>query len=162
MIHTRFTEMFGLEAPIMSAPMARITGASLVGAVSTAGALGTFGGSDAVRGPAWLSGEVAAIRAQTDRPFGVGFITHFLPYTQPNFDAALEARPPVIVFSFAPVGPWIGRARDAGARVICQVQTMGLVRDALEEGADAIARTGARGRRAHRIDGALAVPCRSA
>ena len=138
MIHTRFTKSFGVEAPIMSAPIARITGATLAGAVSAAGALGTFGGSDAVRGPEWIRGEVDAIRARTDRPFGVGFISHFLPYTQPNFDAALEARPPVIVFSFAPVGPWIQRARDAGARVICQVQTMDLVRDAIEEGADAL------------------------
>lgn len=137
-IRTRFTDSFGLEAPIMSAPIARITGGNLAGAVSAAGALGTFGGSDVVRGPDWLSGEVAAIRDRTERPFGVGFITHFLPYTQPNFEAALETRPPVVIFSFAPAGPWMRQARDAGARVICQVQTMDLVRDALDEGADAL------------------------
>jgi nitronate monooxygenase len=137
-IHTRFTEAFGVEAPIMSAPMAMVTGATLAGAVSAAGALGTFGGTNPVRGPQWLREEVEAIRSQTDRPFGVGFITHFLPFNEEFFDAALEAGPPVIVLSFAPTSPWIGRAHDAGARVICQVQTMELVRDALEEGADAL------------------------
>jgi nitronate monooxygenase len=137
-IHTRFTEAFGVEAPIMSAPMAMVTGATLAGAVSAAGALGTFGGTNPVRGPQWLRDEVAAIRRQTDRPFGVGFITHFLQYNEEFFDAALDAGPPVIVLSFAPTGRWIGRAHDAGARVICQVQTMDLVRDALEEGADAL------------------------
>jgi nitronate monooxygenase len=137
-IHTRFTEAFGVEAPIMSAPMAVVTGASLAGAVSAAGALGTFGGTNPVRGPQWLRDEVAAIRSQTDRPFGVGFITHFLQYNEEFFDAALEAGPPVIVLSFAPTGRWIGRAHDASAQVICQVQTMDLVRDALEEGADAL------------------------
>jgi nitronate monooxygenase len=81
---------------------------------------------------------VAAIRRHTDQPFGVGFITHFLTFTEELFDAALEAGPPVVVLSFAPTGPWIGRAHDAGARVICQVQTMDLVRDALEEGTDAL------------------------
>jgi nitronate monooxygenase len=137
-IHTRFTEAFGVEAPIMSAPMAVVTGASLAGAVSAAGALGTFGGTNPVRGPQWVRDEVAEIRSQTGRPFGVGFITHFLQYNEEFFDAALEAGPPVIVLSFAPTGRWIGRAHDAGARVICQVQTMELVRDALEEGADAL------------------------
>lgn len=138
MIHTRFTEAFGLDAPIMSAPMAMVTSASLAGAVSAAGALGTFGGTDPVRGPDWLRDEVDAVRAHTDRPFGVGFITHFLPFTEDLFDAALATRPPVVVLSFAPAGPWLRRAHDAGSRVICQVQTMDLVRDALEEGADAL------------------------
>ena len=115
MIRTRFTDRFGLDAPIMSAPMARVTGATLAGRVSTAGALGTFGGTDPARGPDWLRGEVAAIRAQTDRPFGVGFITHFLPFTAEMFDAALDVGAPVIVFSFAPAGPWLRRAHDSGA-----------------------------------------------
>jgi nitronate monooxygenase len=137
-IHTRFTEAFGLEAPIMSAPMARVTGATLAGAVSAAGALGTFGGTNPIRGPQWIRDEAAAIRSQTDRPFGVGFITHFLTFTEELFEAALATRPAVIVLSFAPTGPWIGRAHDVGARVICQVQTMDLVRDALDEGADAL------------------------
>jgi nitronate monooxygenase len=137
-IHTRFTETFGVEAPIMSAPMAMVTGATLAGAVSAAGALGTFGGTNTNRGPQWLRDEVGAIRSATDRPFGVGFITHFLPFTEELFEAALKTGPPVIVLSFAPTGQWMRRAHDAGARVICQVQTMDLVRDALEEGADAL------------------------
>lgn len=138
MIHTRFTQAFGVDAPIMSAPMAVVSGATLAGAVSAAGGLGTFGAINPVRGPAWISDEVAAIRAQTDRPFGIGFITHFLQYYEAFFDAALASKPPVIVLSFAPAGQWLRRAHDAGAKVICQVQTMDLVRDALDEGADAL------------------------
>lgn len=138
MIRTRFTDMLGLGAPIMSAPMALVTGANLAAAVSAAGGLGTFGGIDPGRGPSWIRREMADIRARTDRPFGVGFITHFLPAMPELFDAALEERAPVIVLSFAPVGPWLRQAREAGARVICQVQTMDLVEDALSEGADAI------------------------
>jgi len=137
-IRTRFTEAFGLDAPIMSAPMAVVTGATIAGAVSAAGALGTFGGTNPVRGPQWLHDEVAAIRSQTDQPFGIGFITHFLNFNEEFFDAALETGPPVIILSFAPASPWIGRAHEAGARVICQVQTMDLVHDALKEGADAL------------------------
>jgi nitronate monooxygenase len=137
-IRTRFTDMLGLGAPIMSAPMALVTGARVAAAVSSAGGLGTFGGTNPMKGPAWVRREMADVRAQTDQPFGVGFITHFLPAMPELFDAALEERAPVIVLSFAPVAPWLHRAHDAGARVICQVQTMALVEDALSEGADAI------------------------
>jgi nitronate monooxygenase len=136
---TRFTDRFGVERPVLSAPMALVTGASLAGAVSAAGGLGTFGGTDPRRGPAWLRAEVDKVRSATDKPFGVGFITHFLPMTEALFDAALEAAVPVVALSFAPVEPWLRRARDAGAKVVCQVQTMALARDALDAGADALA-----------------------
>ena len=139
MLTTRFTERFGVERPIVSAPMALVTGGRLAAAVSAAGGLGTFGGTNPLRGPDWLPGEVANVRSTTDKPFGIGFITHFLPMTEPLFDAVLDAKAPVIALSFAPVEPWLGRARAAGSKVICQVQTMALVRDALEAGADAIA-----------------------
>ena len=139
MLSTRFTERFGVEMPILSAPMAMVTAGRLAAAVSAAGGLGTFGGTDPFRGTDWVRAQVEQIAAATDKPFGVGFITHFLPMTQPLFDAALEAGTPVVALSFAPVEPWLQRARDAGAKVICQVQTMALARDALEAGADAVA-----------------------
>ena len=139
MLKTRFTERFGVERPVLSAPMAMVTGGKVAGAVSAAGGLGTFGGTDPRRGPDWLRAEVQQVRSVSDRPFGVGFITHFLPLTAPLFDAALEAGVPVIALSFAPVEPWLTRAREAGAKVVCQVQTMALARDALDAGADAIA-----------------------
>lgn len=44
MLHTRFTEMFDLTYPVMSAPMAMHSGAALAAVVSEAGALGSFGG----------------------------------------------------------------------------------------------------------------------
>ena len=43
MLRTRFTELLGLDYPIMSAPMAGHSGATLAAAVSKAGGLGTFG-----------------------------------------------------------------------------------------------------------------------
>ena len=43
-IRTRLTERFGLEAPIVSAPMAFASGGRLAAAVSAAGGLGLIGG----------------------------------------------------------------------------------------------------------------------
>src|SRR5260370_24499470 len=107
MIHSRFTEMFGLSHPVMSAPMALHGGGTLAAAVSAAGGLGSFGGTQPAKGPDWMRAEIATIRTSTHRPFAVGFITPFLPFTEPLFDAALAERPAAVAFSFADPGPWI-------------------------------------------------------
>src|ERR1700730_2917859 len=122
MFRTRFMDMFGLTHPVMSAPMALHSGGTLAAAVSGAGGLGSFGGTHPAKGPDWIRAEIATIRASTDRPFAVGFITAFLPFTEALFDAALAERPAAVAFSFGAPGPWIGRCKAVEARVICQVQ----------------------------------------
>ena len=71
MLQTRFTELLGLINPIMSAPMSNHSGGQLAAAVSGAGGLGTFGGSNDF-GPDWLRRQIALIRSQTDRPLRRG------------------------------------------------------------------------------------------
>ena len=134
MLQTRFTELLGLINPIMSAPMSNHSGGQLAAAVSGAGGLGTFGGSNAF-GPDWLRQQIALIRSQTDRPFGVGFITQLIETDPVNFEIVLEERAPVIVFSFTDPQPWLGRAKDAGAVTICQAQSAEL---AVQAGADVL------------------------
>jgi nitronate monooxygenase len=141
MLHTRFTEMFGLDYPVMSAPMALHSGARLAAAVSNAGGLGSFGGINRV-GPEWVRDEIRATREQTDRRFGVGYITHLLPVLGPMFDVAIEERVPVIALSFADPGPYAARAKAAGAAVVCQVQSMERAREAVDAGADVLVAQG--------------------
>jgi nitronate monooxygenase len=142
MLRTRFTEMFGITYPVMAAPMALHSGATLTAAVSAAGGLGSFGGTHPRKGPDWIRAEIATIRATTDRPFGVGFITAFLPFTEPNFAAALDERPELIALSFADPQPWLARAKDAGARVMCQVQSFDDAETAIAAGADVLVAQG--------------------
>ncbi|MFD3584622.1 NAD(P)H-dependent flavin oxidoreductase [Streptomyces sp. NPDC058683] len=142
MLHTRFTEMFGITYPVMAAPMSLHSGGTLAAAVSAAGGLGSFGGTHPWKGPDWIRSEIAAIRATTDRPFGVGFITPLLPFTEPQFDAALEERPQIIALSFADPRPWLARAKDAGARVMCQVQSHDDAATAVAAGADVLVAQG--------------------
>ncbi|MFF7127986.1 nitronate monooxygenase [Streptomyces sp. NPDC008240] len=92
MLHTRFTEMFGISYPVMAAPMALHSGGTLAAAVSAAGGLGCFGGTHPWKGPDWIRTEIATIRATTHLPFGVGFITPFLPFTEPQFEATRTTR----------------------------------------------------------------------
>src|SRR3990172_8350249 len=135
MLKTRVTEMFGIESPIMSAPMTMHSGGRLAAAVSKAGAIGSFGGIHMNQGPDWLRGEIDHIRAETDRPFGVGFITNFIPMFEGLFDATIEAKPPIVALSFGDPRSYIGRAKAAGASVMCQVQTFEDAQAAVAAGA---------------------------
>ncbi|TDV37226.1 nitronate monooxygenase [Paraburkholderia caballeronis] len=67
---TPFTTRFNLRLPVVQAPMAGgPTSPALVAAVANAGALGFL--AAAPFAPDKIASEVAAIRALTDRPFGV-------------------------------------------------------------------------------------------
>jgi nitronate monooxygenase len=140
-IQTRFTRAFGLEHPVMSAPMAMHCGGTLAAAVSAAGGLGSFGGTHA-EGAAWVHEQCAVARGRTDRPFAIGFITPFLETSRDAFAAALEERPAAIVLSFSDPGEWGRRVKDAGCRLIAQVQTFADVDLALAAGADVLVAQG--------------------
>ncbi len=135
MLRTKFTDLLGLDYPIMSAPMSNHSGGQLAAAVCRAGGLGTFGGSNNF-GTEWLKTQISFIREQTHRPFGIGFITHLIERNPENFEIALSEQAPVMIFSFADPRPWLRRAKDAGAITICQVQTSEAAVLALDAGAD--------------------------
>ena len=122
----------------MSAPMAMHSGGTLAAAVTVGGGLGSFGGVHLTKGPDWLRSQVEIVRAATDGPFAIGFITPFLEATKAMFDAALEARPSAIAFSFSDPAQWVEPARAAGARIICQVQTPNDAAAAVAAGTDVL------------------------
>jgi nitronate monooxygenase len=74
-LHTRLTEILGIEHPIISAPMAFAAGGKLAAAVTKAGGLGLIGGGygDAE----WLEREFS--EAGNGR-VGCGFITWSLAW----------------------------------------------------------------------------------
>ena len=78
-------ELFGIELPIIQAPMAGAQGSALAIAVSHAGGLGSL--PCAMLTPEALHAELVTIRAQTNKPFNVNFFCH----TPPQPDAAREA-----------------------------------------------------------------------
>jgi nitronate monooxygenase len=142
MLRTRFTQMFGLIHPVMSAPMAMHSGGTLAAAVTAAGGMGSFGAMHSTKGPEWVADEIAAIRAATDGPFAVGFITPFLTFAERLFDATLAEHPPVVALSFSDPAPWVARARESGASVMCQVQSLDGAAMAVDAGADVIVAQG--------------------
>ena len=121
----------------MSAPMSNHSGGQLAAAVSLAGGLGTFGGTNGL-GDQWMREQIAFVRSRTDRPFGVGFITHLIESDPANLEIVLEEGVPVVIFSFSDPGPWLQMAKGAGSITICQVQSMELALLAADAGADVL------------------------
>jgi nitronate monooxygenase len=140
-LKTKVTEWFGIQYPVMSAPMSLHSGGRLAAAVSQAGGLGLFGGTNPT-GPDWVREQIRYVRSQTNGPFGVGFITHLIPVFPENFEVALEERVPVVTFSFAGPHPWLSRAKEKGITIICQVQTMEAAAQAVAAGADILVAQG--------------------
>ena len=132
MLKTGITRLFGIEYPVILAPMLRYSEGRLAAAVSSAGGLGTFGAAGPIVESEYGREQIRHIRSQTDRPFGVGFITHLISEAPRNFEVALEEAAPVIVFSFADPRPWLDRAKATGAVVVCQVQTVEAARVAAD------------------------------
>ena len=79
-------ELFGIEHPILLAPMAGPSTAELAIAVSDAGALGSF--ACALSTPEQIRTALGVIRQRTGKPINLNFFTH----TPPAPDAAREAR----------------------------------------------------------------------
>ncbi|UHQ21574.1 nitronate monooxygenase [Lysobacter sp. 5GHs7-4] len=77
--------LLGTDFPLIQAPMAGSQGSALAVAVCQAGGLGSL--PAAMLSPQQLGEELAAIAAQTDRPYNVNFFCH----TPPEADAEVEA-----------------------------------------------------------------------
>jgi nitronate monooxygenase len=140
-LYTRLCDVFGVEYPILNAPMGGGDApAALAAAVSEAGGLGLIGGTTMEDAP-WLISQIRRARELTDRPFGVGFISH-LPGAAGLMAVALDEGVRIIAHSFADPGPFMDAAHDAGALVLCQVRTVDGARRAADAGVDVITAQG--------------------
>ncbi|MDN3519488.1 nitronate monooxygenase [Aquisalimonas lutea] len=140
-MQTRLTDRYDIRFPIVSAPMALVAGGRLAAAVTDAGGLGLVGGGYAgtASGEPELAAELEQVRG---RPFGVGFITWALEKAPQRLDEALAHGPACVFLSFGDPRPFAGRIHDAGARLICQVQSLRHVHEAIDAGADGIVAQG--------------------
>ncbi|MFB2776556.1 NAD(P)H-dependent flavin oxidoreductase [Shewanella xiamenensis] len=76
----RLTRLFGIEFPIIQAPMAGVQGSTLAIAVSEAGGLGSL--PCAMLSLEALEAELTEIRANTTKPINVNFFCHSEPQPQ--------------------------------------------------------------------------------
>jgi NAD(P)H-dependent flavin oxidoreductase YrpB (nitropropane dioxygenase family) len=143
-LRTRFTELLGIEHPVVSAGMAGSAGGELAGRVSAAGGLGIVGASNQT--PERIQDEVGRARELTDRPIGVNLL---LFGNEELVDEVLELEPAVLSTAWAredqDLAQIFGRAHERGVRVMHMVTAPGDARAAVEAGADIVVAQGTEG-----------------
>ncbi len=145
-LNTRFTECFKLTTPIALAPMALASGGALAAACAQAGALGLVGGG--YGDLAWtqreyvLATELLKNNSAAHACLGCGFITWKLDENAEALDWVLTQKPCAIMLSFGDPRPYAARIAKAGAQLICQVQRLDQVPQAIEAGASVIVAQG--------------------
>jgi nitronate monooxygenase len=131
---TPFTELLGIEHPIVLAPMGGSAGGALAAAVSNGGGLGLVGGGRGHRD--WLERELAIAGVRTSRPWGIGFLSWAV--NMATVDWALAQRPHAVMLSFGDPAPFAARVREAGVPLLIQVTDLAEARQAADVGADVI------------------------
>jgi nitronate monooxygenase len=131
---TRFTELFGVEYPIVSAGMGGVALAELAAAVSNAGGVGTLGLAGFT--PEAIQNEIAAARRLTNKPLMANFL---VPFLQPGIiETVVEEPIQGVTLFWGDPAEYVPVAKKSGLKVIWQC---GSVREAVaarDAGADVI------------------------
>ena len=144
MIKTRFTEMFGIEHPIVQGGMQWVGRAELASAVSNAGALGIITGLTQPT-PADLAREIKRCQGMTDKPFGVNLT--ILPTLKPvpygeYVDAIVSSGVKIVETAGNNPKPFLPQLKAAGIKVIHKCTSVRHGISAEKVGVDAISMDG--------------------
>lgn len=144
-MHTRVTDLLGIQYPIVQGGLAYLSLAPLAAAVSRAGGLGQLGAA-CFATPADLHADILRVREMTDRPFGVNFPIGIKPM-EPFVDVALAARVPVLSLTGGNPEPLLRRIQAAGqgTKTLVLVAGVRAAQKAETLGADAVIAVGFEG-----------------
>jgi nitronate monooxygenase len=135
---TAFCRQFGIEHPIVLAPVGGVSSPELVAAVSNAGGLGIA--------PVWymsadgLKAEVRRIRELTDKPFGVNLNMDFR--SEEQLEACFEEDVEIFSLFWGDTGDFVPRIKAKGGKVIITASTASRAKQAVTTGADAVCAQG--------------------
>ncbi|WJY71827.1 Nitronate monooxygenase [Corynebacterium auriscanis] len=132
---SRLTRLWGINKPIVGAPMAGRSDGHLAAAVSRAGGLGMFG-AGAKSSSGWIK-ENADI-AREAGPFGIGLMVWALEENPEQFQAVLDAKPTAVSLGFGDAAPYVERAHQAGISVVAPVNSLTQLKAALAAEVDVI------------------------
>ncbi|HZW53033.1 MAG TPA: nitronate monooxygenase [Candidatus Elarobacter sp.] len=135
MLTTPLCRRLGIMHPVLCAGMGGlIAGPALAAAVSSAGGLGVLG---LLGVPAPLIADaIRAVRALTDRPFGVNVVLAGM--TRDDIDICLAERVPVIVSFWGDPSSYVAAAHERGTIVFAQVGSVAEAIAAVEAGVDGV------------------------
>ena len=140
MIRTRFTEMFGVEHPIVQGGMQWVGRAELTSAVANAGALG-FLTALTQPTPEALVQEIGRCREMTDKPFGVNLT--ILPTLVPRpydeyIDAIVGSGIKIVETAGNSPKPFLPKLKAAGVKVIHKCTSVRHSVSAVRNGVDMV------------------------
>jgi enoyl-[acyl-carrier protein] reductase II len=139
-ISTRLTSIYGVEYPFAAAGMAFVgTAPNLAAAVCRAGGIGSIAvgpvPAEAVRA------LVRAVRAETDRPLNINFITFLTRDDQ--IQVCIEEQVPIVSFHWGhPPRTFLDILHEAGIKVWEQVGSVADAKRAVDDGIDLIVAQG--------------------
>jgi enoyl-[acyl-carrier protein] reductase II len=132
----RGRDLLGCDLAIMGGAMTWVSERNLVAAISNAGAFGVVASGSL--SPELLSNEICAVKALTQRPFGVNLIT-LHPSLLELIEVCAEHRVGHVVLAGGlPSGAAVRKIKDNGARVLCFAPALVLARKLVRMGVDAI------------------------
>lgn len=135
-LYTPVCDLLCCDVPIVAAGMGGVARSELVAAVTEAGGFAFLG---MVREPPQLiRDEIAAVRARTDRPFGVNLIPAATPpdLLEMQVELCIAARVHAVTLFWDTPDALVERFRRAGVLVVRQVGSMAEARAARQAGAD--------------------------
>lgn len=141
-LHNSVCDLLGCEYPIVLAGMGGVARSELVSAVTLAGGFGFLG---MVReSPQLIEEEIAAVRAKTEREFGVNLIP---AATKPDLfeaeiAACLKAHVGAVALFWDLSAEAVKRIRDAGILAVCQIGSAAEAEAAQKAGAQILVAQG--------------------
>lgn len=141
-LHTRLTDLVGIEHPVVQTGMGWVAGARLVSATANAGGLGILASATMTLDE--LASAIRKVKAATDRPFGVN-IRADASDADDRVELMIREGVKVASFALAPRQELFARLKDAGVVVIPSVGAAKHARKVASWGADAVIVQGGEG-----------------
>ena len=139
-MHTRLTEMLGIEHPVMLAGMGGVAYAPLVAAVSEAGGFGCLGAS--TMGPDRMVAEMKEVRESTTKPFGVDLLTAMPGGMESQVDQIIEGGATVFVAGLGVPSDVVELCHRHGLLVVNMCGKVDHARRAVDAGCDIVVAQG--------------------
>lgn len=142
-LRTWLTDQFGLQIPLVAAPMGGAASASFAAAVSRSGALGMVA--------AGSKATAESVREQLDEAtatglsFGVGVLGWVVARKPEIIEAVITAKPALVSISYGGLSDHFDALREAGIAIATQVGTLAEARQAADQGVDVVVARGGEG-----------------
>jgi enoyl-[acyl-carrier protein] reductase II len=135
-VKTRLTELLGIEYPVMCAGMGGVSYHQVVAAVSHAGGFGCLGAS--TMSATEMVDEIRAVRARTDKPFGVDLLTALPDRLADDVDTLIREGAAVFVAGLGVPRDVISMCHDRGVLVASMCGKVRHAVAAVEAGCDLV------------------------